>query len=473
MSNGTAQRRARRAQVSAELARFREELKAWFNRWQSADAREFHEKHGRQLQRLQATLMEALAGLAEPLQNLSLEPPTGDVYKKCHDFELRLIWLRRIWDYYRGKFEQRLERSLQPLLQAADEVVWACYAPTFRSLNREPPAPPLPYIEPLFTPRAIPRDEPPPELKSDVDDEFREAILAALPVAMISLPPACVTAPWWLAHVAHEAGHHLQHELDLVKPFQQVLAAAARALLRPDAPEGAADKWLLWNEEIFADLVSILCLGAAAPRSLSEVELTSDAIGTGYGKYPATVVRLELMRQGLRHLKASDADALGEAMDEQFIEACQHLPATTDAAFNIAGRVASTALAVPLCGSETLADLASWDKAGIEDSALQHGWAECLRNGKKLAEAATPLTVRGLVVAGWRLGTKSWRSPTRELRPRKRPICRRHCRRTWWRMRSLETGPPDSKESRTKAAAWPPFCCRAPPARLHYEFHAF
>ena len=223
--------------------------------------------------------------------------------------------------------------------------------------------PPLPYLEPRFTPRAIPRDEPPPELKSEVDNEFRQAILAMLPAAMISLPPACVTAPWWLAQVAHETGHHLQHELGLLAPFQQALQSAAAAHLPAGAAEDLAAKWLLWNQEIFADLHSILCLGPAAPCSLSEAELTSDSIVDGYGPYPATVVRLELMRQGLRHLKLSDADALGEAMAERFDETSKHLPATTADVFKMARPTACAALLQTQRGGNLAQQ---WREVGLE-----------------------------------------------------------------------------------------------------------
>jgi hypothetical protein len=402
MTEGFVQRRARRAQVVAELARLRDELTSWFNRWNAPERRAFMVKHRRQLQRLQLTLMDALSELETPLKNLSIQTPTAEVYRRCHDFELRLIWLRRIWNYYRGKFEQRLEPGQEALLQAADEVVWACYAPAYRQLKGStvlPPPPPLPYIEPQFTPRAIPRDEPPPELKSDVDDEFRQAIMGLLPVAMISLPPACVTAPWWLAHVAHETGHHLQHEFELVTPFQDVLQSAAQANLPADADEGAAQKWRLWNEEIFADFISILCLGQGAPRSLAEAEITSDSLGESYGQYPATVVRLELMRQGLRHLKISDADALGEAMGEQFDVASKNLPSAAGTAFKLAGPIAEAILTSMLINNETMVTLAPFNADAFEETAKQRGWAQRLRDGEAIADKPVR-DVRGLVTAG-------------------------------------------------------------------------
>ncbi len=389
MINGTSLRRARQAQVSGEFARFGQELEAWFSRWKSVGLEAFRVKHGRQMERLKTTLLEAVAGLEGPLRNLSLQLPVSSLYKECQAYELRLIWLRRIWSYYRGKFEQRLEPDSQRLLAAADEVVWACYAPAFRSLAREVPPPPLPYIEPQFTARAIPMDEPPPELKSDVDDEFREQILALLPVAVISLPPACATAPWWLAVVAHEVGHHLQHELGLVKAFEAILAKEDDA------------KWLLWNEEIFADLISVLCVGPAAPRALAEVELSSDSIATSYGSYPATIVRLELMRQSLCHLKASPEKALGEAMDELLKTIRADLPTTTAGELKAAERVAAGALDEPWCEGDTLKSMAPWEPAGFMDGG---DWGSRLRNGDKLTAPATPSSVRRLVaaaVAAW------------------------------------------------------------------------
>ena len=70
----------------------------------------------------------------------------------------------------------------------------------------------LPYIEPEYSPMAIPRDDPPPDLAPEADSVLA-AFLGKLPVPLISLPPLCVTDPWWLILVAHEVGHHLQFDL--------------------------------------------------------------------------------------------------------------------------------------------------------------------------------------------------------------------------------------------------------------------
>src|SRR5262249_40857207 len=134
----------------------------------------------------------------------------------------------------RRRFDQRDgDTPLASMLKAADEVVWSCYADPFRVIGRKDIVSPLPYVEDRLAAHAIPREELPADLASEVDTKFLRTYLSALPIAVIALPPSCIEHPWSLIHCAHEAGHHVQYDLvsepqwALVGEFGDVLADAA------------------------------------------------------------------------------------------------------------------------------------------------------------------------------------------------------------------------------------------------------
>src|SRR5208283_1301941 len=68
-----------------------------------------------------------------------------------------------------------------------DEVVWSCWATPFAVAGDAVAAAPLPYLEPFYTPRAIPRTRPPQDFKRA--DELLRSALATLPVPLVGLPP--------------------------------------------------------------------------------------------------------------------------------------------------------------------------------------------------------------------------------------------------------------------------------------------
>ena len=393
-----AHRRSRLAQTLAEWKRLNDEIAAWF-----AKKREpgFQKRHGRQLMLLKTTLIGALETLRSAIENIPLAQPMPDFYRACRGHELRLLWVRALWSYFLPKFEQREDPGLQRLLEAADEVVWACYAPIFERLGQTPPPPPLPYVEPQFSARAIPLDEPPPELRG-IDAEFLTAFLSRLPIAVIGLPPACVSAPWWLAHVAHEAGHHVQHELNLVEPFGKAISDAARN--GPDPlDKDLADRWTLWGEEIFADAHAFLHIGPSAPRALADVELSATTLTKNSPRYPAALVRFDWQVRALEKWKIAN-EALGSAMDEKLTELAQsgQLPADTVAAFGQTQRLADTVLAQKLQvdGELTMEQLSEWDAAPYETGGDVDNYAASLRNGVRLGEAQNTVNIRHLVAAG-------------------------------------------------------------------------
>jgi hypothetical protein len=400
MLPGLAYRQSRRAQTLDGWIRLKQEMDDWFATNRDP---EFSKRHGRQLRLLEKTISGALDFLRAKIEEISLTLSTSDFYRSCRQHELRLLWVRALWQYFKPKFDQREDAAFQRLLRAADEVVWACYAPAFEKLGQTPPPPPLPYIEPLFTPRAIPLDEPPAELKL-VDAEFLKAFLDRLPIAVIGLPPACLSAPWWLAHIAHEAGHHLQHELSLVVPFGKALAQSDDEGAKP-LPAGLAGSWALWGEEIFADAHAFLTIGPAASRALADVELSSSEMTVSRGKYPATVVRLNWQRLALDKWNLGD-EALGSEMNAKLCELTQpgRLPPATATAWDKGQRLADTVLGqkLPLGDGLTIAELDDWEAEAYEANAEITEYASSLRRGDTLGKAKSTVTIRHLVAAGVR-----------------------------------------------------------------------
>src|SRR5262249_45617822 len=143
--------------------------------------------------------------------------------------ERRLALIDRLFGFFRHKLDQRDDEPLCAALDAADEVIRSLYVQPFRAAGLAEPAAPLAYVEPAFSPRAIPRDEPPTELRTD--DDVLRAALARLPVGVVGLPPWFEEGPWTLVVLAHEVGHHVHFDLApgyaLVKRVGEVLKQAA------------------------------------------------------------------------------------------------------------------------------------------------------------------------------------------------------------------------------------------------------
>jgi hypothetical protein len=220
-----------------------------------------------------------------------------------------LAWLERVWQYFRSKIDQR-DGPLEPLLRAADEVVWSCWRSAeldrferrFLALGCSPPPPPLAYVEPWFSPAALPGTA---RLSRTVPSEADlplgiAALVQSVPVPLLRLPTWCTGAPWWLVFVAHEVGHHWQHALNLVVEFSGLVSAAAEAA---GAPAADVDEWGRWGEEIFADLVSVLLAGPWALWAMAElVRGPAAEMARRELKYPPSLARLGLLAGALEEL---------------------------------------------------------------------------------------------------------------------------------------------------------------------------
>ncbi len=299
------------------------QLDAWQAHRQQADrdaAGQYVGSHASQLAAVRTLLNGSLGVLQDELDGIRPEDASGEVFLRTRRVAAATVWLERVWRYLGQRFDQRDAPAGAPAgdfsqdpraatVRAADEVVWSCYRPAFehprvQMLGLPPSPPPLPYVEPQYSPAARTGDRP---LDGDLSPEglaeLRE-VAKQLPMPLLRLPPWCIGAPWWLVFVAHEVGHHLQHELELVGPVRLAAEAEAEAA---GADPRSVERWGRWGQEIFADLVSILLVGPSALWAMVEVERQpAKAMQRRRPQYPSAWVRLRMMCGMLEHL---DLDA--------------------------------------------------------------------------------------------------------------------------------------------------------------------
>jgi hypothetical protein len=333
------------------------------------------------LHRTQLLTLKSVLGVAadELRANLGGIRPeklkVGEVYDLCRDYDEAIVWLQRLWKYLMEKFEQRGGRGggrkSARLLNAADEVVWSCYHEVLDNSRGKYGPPPLTYIEPEYSPATIQSDEPMPySLRLTSDLEFLDKCLESLPVPVLRLPPSCVNSPWWLIYVAHEVGHHVQHELDLVPHFR--LGMTASAVACGFTPDDAAACWGAWGEEIFADMFSIMLMGQWAVRAMAEAEVGTPArMIRRKTKYPAPVIRLALMERAAARLRLDVSEVL-QGLD---LKSLAEGDATTRADYGVVESAVEFALG-PLPGDlGTLATLCLFDKRTFGEEGAVEGWS--------------------------------------------------------------------------------------------------
>jgi hypothetical protein len=254
-------------QSKEELGVLRQGFDQWHRLRLSADTLR---RHSAQLDALALVIESALDVIAADLETIDSTMSEGHAYERCRTADGRSLFVRRLWDSFRQKWDDREEDHLASTFAAADEVIWSCWATPFRLAGVTPPPAPLPYLEPEYAPTAVLRSAPPLELR--LADELLRDTLAALPIPLIGMPPLCVQRPWWLVLMAHETAHHLEAELDpgMTSKVRQTIADAATAA-------GLAPKrWEQWSGELFADAFGLGCVGEAHLWAIEELELSSD-----------------------------------------------------------------------------------------------------------------------------------------------------------------------------------------------------
>lgn len=148
----------RREQSLYAMRQVRSEVATWLDRRQAADQAN---QHRAQLKSLEHSLLTAL----ERLQTVAIKrQPTSSLYafELYRDIDGQVVLVRRLWRWFADEYDQRDDPEKARVLFAADEMVWAIHAQAHRSRsthNAVPPTP-LPYLDDLEAPEAVPRDEP-------------------------------------------------------------------------------------------------------------------------------------------------------------------------------------------------------------------------------------------------------------------------------------------------------------------------
>jgi hypothetical protein len=334
-------------------------------------------QYGAHVTVLESVLVQVLGALAGALDGIDAGRPVGEVYMECRRADDNAALVSQIWEWFRVKFEQRGDAVFGPLLAAADEVLWSCYAGVFRNAaalsGRAVPhgLVPLPFIELGSRPTVTPQDVTHADLRPSRE---LTTFLRRLPLPVIALPLAWVEAPWWLLLLSHEVGHQIQRDLvpedRLHLEFAELIATAAAS-----GGAEAAVRWRGWSEEIFADLC-LLCIGGPwGIWSVVEQALADERTMLAAGRYPSTVARLELL--------ASAATALGteghaglRGVDPRALAAVSQ-DATSDVA--LAPLIAAQALGHRFDGLGSLAELFAFDPSDFQPGGTVHRWAKALR----------------------------------------------------------------------------------------------
>jgi hypothetical protein len=122
--------RTRIHETRRDLINLRRDFELWHhNRTIKDKLQQYHS----QLGILNRVMSSALERLKTQLDVSQASQPIDRVYRSCRAVDQGLVFLKRVWDYYRSKFDRRDHAELRDVLAAADEVVWSCYAEVFRS----------------------------------------------------------------------------------------------------------------------------------------------------------------------------------------------------------------------------------------------------------------------------------------------------------------------------------------------------
>src|ERR671912_222812 len=103
----------------AEWRRLKRELDAWRARRMRADT---VGQHRSQLESAYTLVDRVLTELHVPMA--SMTGSDGALANQARVHDRRLAWLRRLWEFFRERFDQRDDPALGALLAGADEVAW-------------------------------------------------------------------------------------------------------------------------------------------------------------------------------------------------------------------------------------------------------------------------------------------------------------------------------------------------------------
>src|SRR5262245_49516149 len=246
------------------VARLSDDVAAWFTRWQQSPSGPYHKTR---LAVLKAALDGHIVKLTAYAANLPGQRTAGEVYREVRAVESVAAWVRKLWEYYRSRFDQRLVPSppagavaapagapkagVAPnsrpapgeVLAAADEVLWSCYSP----VAKKGKAAPLAFIDDQARTTAVYESGssasrlPVPSAAQTLLDKY----INTLPIPLVGLSPVVADAPWWLALVGHEVGHIVHDQYECLDAFRTSLTTIA------------GQRWTPWAAEVFADWYSV------------------------------------------------------------------------------------------------------------------------------------------------------------------------------------------------------------------------
>jgi hypothetical protein len=341
-------------------------------------------------------------------------PGLGPTYAQCMLLERRLLWVRRVlWGYFQRKFDQRdASPEVKRILETADDVVWSCYKEAFAQAGEALKPVPMAYIEPFYSPQALPRDYPIGWLKEKrLGDDFMAKVFTELPIPLVSMPPVCISAPWWLVYLGHEVGHHVQHDLDLVETFGTSLKAVAESDGEGPTEEALeANRWYNWGQEIFADLFSLYMMGGAAAWAMAELETHPDQdMARRKDRYPSPAARLSLLARIAKALGDREGEALLAADPSPQLEQpgklANVLLGSLTSDLSMLPKMVKALTCHPLGPVGTMADLTSWDDALFCDFGEVYTWQAALADPAHEKTAVSRQAARLIVSAG----VEEWR----------------------------------------------------------------
>jgi hypothetical protein len=411
-------------QSFANLDRLGTEFDNWFKQATATDTRC---QYTTQLASMRNLVRPASARVRQMLKVLDYadEAYTGPLFEDCRRQDIRLVWIRRIWDYFRQRFDQRfVDKKLVLFLHAAEEVVWSCFKPPFERIS-EPskvrvPAAPLPFVEAWYSPAAIPPQPRffPPDLMREVDRYFQSKVLTRLPIPVLRIPPGYVDAPWWLVFLGHEIGHHIQFTLftgpedpmtyDRCEPATDPpLVTHYRELVfhtveKASSEEKLATEWAGWSEELFADVVSVITMGPGALWALAGLEWAGKAkMVQRRDSYPPAVVRLRFLQEVADQLGLNSTGAIRSIDLEKL--AAEDPSANRD--LKLVPRVVEVSLDKLQCLPAALPELFAFDAADYGRDGQIDYWKNQLLQ-VKLAPAEESLRAARQIVSG---ALEAWR----------------------------------------------------------------
>src|SRR5215469_340244 len=245
-------KQSRRQQSITEISSLIRELADWYADATALDRHTDSSPRGQyrtQLDRINSEVRGAALLLSKSLSDISLDGDAASVYGEFGRADREILWLRRVWYYFRDKFQQRTDPRFGDLLRAADEVVWSCHRPFFQTPARMTLTPaPLPYVQADYSPSALRQDQRDALDRQDSDFVVVTEAFNELPVPILALPITAVQNPWALVLIGHEAGHIVEPlvETNFDVNFELSIRKAVEDL---HGTEDDQDYWQRWGNE--------------------------------------------------------------------------------------------------------------------------------------------------------------------------------------------------------------------------------